>query len=352
MRFDFVIGNPPFQEESENTSSQNGQAPRKSIFQYLQMAADDIAEKGSVLVYPGGRWIQRSGKGMKKFGYEQINDKHLKDVYFYPDASDLFPSIALADGMSIVVKDRKKTTQEFNYVYCQNGNKERFKISSPGEEILPLKPTDFLLAKKFQKFIEDNHLRPLQERVLPRTLFGVESNFVEEHPELVEEYHGQDFNIDQKILLLTNDKAGKAGRAKWYIVEPSVIPSNRDLIAKYKVIVSSANAGGQKRDRQLELLDGHAAFGRSRVALGLFDTKAEAENFLHYVSSIIIQFAFLLTDESLTTLGMRVPDFKSYLSNETSIDFDSDIDKQLQEAIGFTDEEVSYMKDTVENLRK
>ena len=35
-----------------------------------------------------------------------------------------------------------------------------------------------------------------------------------------------------------------------------------------------ANAGGQKRDWQLELLDNHSAFGRSRVALGMFGTTA------------------------------------------------------------------------------
>ena len=34
MKFDYVIGNPPYQEEVENKSEINGQATRKNIFHY------------------------------------------------------------------------------------------------------------------------------------------------------------------------------------------------------------------------------------------------------------------------------------------------------------------------------
>lgn len=70
-----------------------------------------------------------------------------------------------------------------------------------------------------------------------------------------------------------------------------------------------ANVGGQKRDWQLELLDNHSAFGRSRVALGMFKTKTEAENFMKFCQSDIVRFLFLMTDEALTTLAKEVPWF-------------------------------------------
>lgn len=74
MKWDFAIGNPPYQQETENVSLTNGQLRSKSVFQFFQMEADKIATESTVLIYPAGRWIQRSGKGMATFGKEQIND--------------------------------------------------------------------------------------------------------------------------------------------------------------------------------------------------------------------------------------------------------------------------------------
>ena len=101
MKFDFVIGNPPYQEESENKSKTNGQASRKNIFHFFQLQADEVARTSSVLIYPGGRWMHQSGKGLKQFGKELINDSRLSTVEFYPDAKDIFGSAAdLADGVT------------------------------------------------------------------------------------------------------------------------------------------------------------------------------------------------------------------------------------------------------------
>ena len=36
MKFDYVIGNPPYQEEAESESTSNGQKPRKNIFQHFR----------------------------------------------------------------------------------------------------------------------------------------------------------------------------------------------------------------------------------------------------------------------------------------------------------------------------
>ena len=95
------------------------------------------------------------------------------------------------------------------------------------------------------------------------------------------------------------------------------------------MVVSSANAGGQKRNNQLTVLDNHSAFGRSRVALKIFDTEAEARNFYKYVKSELIRFAFLMTDESLTSLAKQVPDIQDYSDTNPYIDFTSDVSKQL-----------------------
>ena len=154
------------------------------------------------------------------------------------------------------------------------------------------------------------------------------------------------------MKLYANDRAGKAGRTKWFIAEKSVFKANPEYISYWKVVVSSANAGGQKRDNQLEIIDNHSAFGRSRVALGAFKTKAEAQNFYKYVNSYIARYAFLMTDEALTTLGMKVPDIGDYSSDNNYLNFSDDIDTQLAKLVGLTNEELEYVKLRIDNLRK
>lgn len=98
---------------------------------------------------------------------------------------------------------------------------------------------------------------------------------------------------------------------------------------KWKVIVSSANAGGQKRSNQIAVIDNHSAFGRSRVALKTFNTEGEARNFFKYATSEVIRFAFLLTDESLTSLAKKVPDLLDYSDRNGFIDYNGDVNAML-----------------------
>lgn len=353
MRFDFVVGNPPFNDDTLTIETANGQHPTKSIFQYFQQEADKIARFGSCLIYPGGRWMQRSGKGMQQFGLMQINDKHLSSLYFYPNSTDLFGDAAdLTDGISIVLKRYTKDSSKFNYHYCPDVFTDIcVEREAPGKTIIELNPNDSIVMNKVDAFVKKHQLKVLHERILPRSLFSIESDFVEKNPQKVTLMDGSEPLSKGEIKLLTNDKAGKAGRAKWYKVSKDVIPSSAfQYINKYKVIVSSANAGGVKRDNQIEIVDNKSAFGRVRIALAVFDTKQEADNFLAYCKSYVIRFAFLMTDDALSSLAMRVPDLGDYTINNKLIDFSEDINSQLFSLMKFTDEEKRYIKATIDNI--
>lgn len=355
FKFDFIIGNPPYQKESSgSTSKTNGQKPMTNIFQYFQEAADEMTGDISILIYPGGRWIHQSGKGMQVFGKRQINDKRLSIVKFYPDASELFGNAAsLSDGITIVVKDHHKNTDGFRYIYSTKGKMYCVQADNPREKLMPLNPHDVPIEKKINKGVKKFNIRFLHDTILPRSLFPIESNFVEKNPSKVRKYEGNDEKIDFKkyIKLFTNNKAGKAGRATWFVTNKNVITKNANYISEWQVVVSSANAGGQKRDNQLEIIDNHSAFGRSRLALKSFKIKEEAENFYRYVSSYFIRYTFLLTDEALTSLGKEVPDFIDYSTKNKVINFNKNIDLQLCRIFEITDEEFAYMKNRVRSLR-
>lgn len=355
MKFDYVIGNPPYQEQTTSVVPKtNGQVRSKSIFQYFQIEADKIATKASVLIYPGSRWIHRSGKGMADFGLKQINDVTLRRIDFYPNSKEVFPGpVAIADGVSIVLKEKEKQTPRFDYVYHNNGECVSLEMDNPGETLIPLNPSDAVIVNKVEQFVNDNKLDYLHGKILSQKLFGIESDFVESNPNKVREYvSDDDVDFSHEIKLFTNDKAGKKGRAKWFVADRNVVSTSVKYIDEWQVVVSSANAGGQKRDNQIEIIDNHSAFGRARVALSSFTTKQEAVDFYNYARTYLVRFMFLMTDEALTSLGKRVPDLMDYTENNPIIDFSAPLDNQLYQLVGLKPAEIKHIEDTINNLRK
>ena len=347
VKINAIVGNPPYQEVVAKKETANGQKTSVSIFQYFQLLADKLGQYSS-LIYPGARWIHRSGKGMEQFGLAQINDPHLKLLKFFPDSNDVFKDVGIADGLSIVLKDAKKVTNGFTYIYSLNGMDIIVQAENPGEELFALNPYASQIVERLDNFISIHAC--MHESILPRSIFSIESDFVEKNPSLVREYNeGDYFDSTHEIKLFTNDKAGKAGRARWYIADRSVITTGLDQLDKWKVIVSSANAGGQKRSNQIAVIDNYSAFGRSRVALKTFDTEREAQNFLKYATSELIRFAFLLTDESLTSLAKKVPDIINYADDNGIIDFDKDVDAQLYNLLQISEEDQLFIKKILAN---
>ncbi|EMB73704.1 Eco57I restriction-modification methylase domain-containing protein [Streptococcus mutans] len=353
VKFDVVIGNPPYQEEINNKETNHGQQKRvKNVFHYFQMETDYLKPKYAVLIYPAVRWIHQSGKGMKQFGIKQINDYHLSHLIYYPNANNVFNDVAIADGISIVLKDYSKKSDTFLYSFINSNNSQVLERHYPGEEPLILNPSDASIVEKIDNLVVANHLNYLStSKTINQKLFQIESDFVERNPDKIEIYNGQAYNKKHKLRLLTNDKAGKIGRATWFIVDRDAIKVNQDLVDKYKVVVSSANAGGQKRDNQIEVLPKGTAFGRSRIALKAFDTKEEAYNFYKYCQSFLIRFAFLMTDENLSSLARKVPDLKDYTSKNPYINFNQDINQQLYNMFNLNKREIKYIIERVSSIR-
>ncbi len=353
MKFTFVIGNPPYQHEADSHSETNGQRPRTNIFHLFQNAADEIVTKKSVMIYPGKRWMHQFGKGVQEFGKKQLNDRTLSHVIFYPEAREVFGNAAdLSDGITIVLKDKTKTASGFKYSYSKGGEQVTVHAENPGDKLMPLNPSDLTLVAKLEKIVPQKGWGFLNDKILSRSLFGIESDFVHKNADAVELYDPEKkFDKKRQIKLLTNDKAGKAGRAKWFVANRDVISQGEKYISEWQVVVSSANAGGQKRDNQLEVIDDHSAFGRSRLALKSFKTEKEAKNFFAYMKSYFIRYTFLLTDEALSSLGKLVPDIGDYTDSNGIIDFSQDIDLQFSKIFELTAKQDKYIRDVIDNLR-
>ena len=78
-----------------------------------------------------------------------------------------------------------------------------------------------------------------------------------------------------------------------------------------------------------------------------FAAKQEIKNFFKYATSEIIRFAFLLTDESLTSLAKKVPDLLDYSDNNGLIDYSGNVDEQLYALFGIDVKNQQHIKEVL-----
>ncbi|MBO5630153.1 MAG: Eco57I restriction-modification methylase domain-containing protein [Aeriscardovia sp.] len=97
--FDYVIGNPPYQEATNGAGEQ-----AKPLYHFFVNESRKIAKKRVVLITPS-RWFT-GGMGLNKFRESMLNDRHLKTIVDYTNAKDVFPSMSISGGINYFVWDK------------------------------------------------------------------------------------------------------------------------------------------------------------------------------------------------------------------------------------------------------
>ena len=85
VRFDFIIGNPPYQEELIGTSD-------RPIYNDFMDAAYSIADRVE-LITPA-RFLFNAGKTPKVWNEKMLNDEHLKVVMYEQNSRSVFPTFS------------------------------------------------------------------------------------------------------------------------------------------------------------------------------------------------------------------------------------------------------------------
>ena len=360
MKFDFVIGNPPYQESKEKTKIQT-QGNSNWIYQFFQTEADKICNC-SCLIYPFGGWFD-SPESLNGLGNTILKDKHTISIRAYEGTSDrrawyrtdklpkpIFGNNAnLSAGVSIVLRDRKMhdSIKYYNRVYSD----DVVNIDTDMSDGLPPNPVFIKINSKIygEKLCKQ----------IKRGMFGIESNFVELNPDKVS-YNASDWA--NPITLLTNDKSGSAGRATYYKTDINNIPRGHEYISLYKVVITSAYpkksivsgiptlANVKERLKTLiDVLEPNSAFGMSRLSLFMSKNKKECDNFIKYTQTNFFAGLTLQEPNRRSTFGLIIPT-QDYTSN-SDIDWDKsieEIDKQLYEKYNFTKDDIAF----IENKRE
>lgn len=361
MKFDIVVGNPPYQESVDKTETQS-QANSKWIYYLFQNLADKVGNKSS-LIYPFGGWFDNRST-FKGFGKKILSDGHTTSIQVFEGTSDkrawyrtdkkpvpIFGENAnLSAGVSIVNRDQKKYCKTYEYSNRIYSDITRTVNISEWANLSP--DPSFTVGSK----ITGDRL----EKYVSNKTFGIESDFVEKNPELVSQ-NPEDFSTP--IRLLTNDKSGSAGRATWYYTDKSVITKNAELIDYFKVAMTSAYPkkslvsnlatveNVQKRANELiDIYGPGTAFGRCKMLIFKSLNESEIHNFIKYTQTRFFAYMVLNEPNRSFSFGFVIPilDF----TNESDIDWSKtipEIDRKLYTKYDLSPQEINIIEGKVNN---
>ena len=102
MKFDFVIGNPPYQEE-QGGENKTFATP---VYNKFMDAAYGVADKVE-LIHPA-RFLFNSGSTPKAWNEEMLNNRHFKILEYESNSTKYFSTVSIMGGVAISYFDREK----------------------------------------------------------------------------------------------------------------------------------------------------------------------------------------------------------------------------------------------------
>ena len=99
VKFDVIIGNPPYQLDTGGSGRQ-----AKPIYQHFIQQAKKLRPRFLTMIIPS-RWFA-GGMGLDEFRESMLNDDRLRSIEDYLIASDVFPGVGLKGGVCYFLWDR------------------------------------------------------------------------------------------------------------------------------------------------------------------------------------------------------------------------------------------------------
>lgn len=99
MKFDYIIGNPPYQMEDGGAG-----ASATPVYNKFIDAVKELDPSVLSLIIPA-KWYS-GGKGLDQFRQEMLNDSHIRRLADYTNSLDVFPDADIAGGVCIFVRDK------------------------------------------------------------------------------------------------------------------------------------------------------------------------------------------------------------------------------------------------------
>lgn len=345
MKFDFVIGNPPYQEDMEGTSD-------KPIYNFFMDEAFKLGTSVE-LIHPA-RFLFNAGKTPKAWNAKMLKDEHFKVLDYVQDSTSVFPGIRLTGGVAITYRD---ATKDYGAIDVFSQYKEVRTLSS-----------------KMRGFVQSSslpNLMYLQNRLNLEVLYqdypeiknvissdGNERRIVSSAFNKLPIFHEESDISGNMVCVFGLEGSGNKRVRKW--VDIKYIEDNGNLY-KYKVMVSKSNGGaGNLCDSPVRivaepfLLEPRVGYTQSFIGIGSFNEINEAQAALKYLKS---KFARCLlgilkiTQDNPPDRWRYVP-LQDFTPN-SDIDWSKsipEIDRQLYAKYGLSQEEIDFIESHVKEM--
>lgn len=340
MKFDFIIGNPPYQEETESDSTR--MPPIYNNFMDETYGIGDAVE----LITPA-RFLFNAGQTPKAWNQKMLDDPHLQVLFYEQDASKIFPGTDIKGGVAVTYRNSK--------IEC-----------GPIRAFVPYEELRVILKKAGAKDVGDS----LTDIADSSNVYDLK-NIYADHPDY-RQYVGDGGRHSQLKTNVLNinpiftemptaddDYAvyglvgGKRGNKYCH---PRYLKSDHKSLFKHKVLVPKATGSGKFGDSlpDLILLKPREAFTQTYISIGTFDTEIEAINLSKYLKTKFCRallYVLKVTQDNLPAVWRFIPkqDFTANSDIDWSVPIKA-IDQQLYKKYGLSDEEISFIETHVKEM--
>ncbi len=347
MKFDAVVGNPPYQEEIFN----RGEQP--PIYHFFMDSAYSVSNL-AVLITPA-RFLSNAGKTPSGWNTKMLNDAHFKVLTYHQKSSDIFPGTYIEGGVAVTLRNAEKdygaigtfaAFKELNSILHKVATSSTKSIGDILHSNTSYKYSAQLLAENEQF---DSRISGGSRRYASSAVFDV-------LPEIF--YNSKPDDGESYIKMLgrqNNERAYKYVNRKYFADHPS--------LDKYKVFVPSSNgASGKLNIEDSARIISKPVLGspgegatETFITLGALEDEDQAENLLKYVKT---KFARAMLGALKVTQGNKTKHVWSKVplqdfGHDSDVDWSKsipEIDQQLYKKYGLSSEEIDFIETRVKAM--
>lgn len=338
MKFDFVIGNPPYQEKSRGANAND--TPIYHLFYDGVLNVSDKIE----LITPA-RFLFNVGGTPQEWNKQMLEDEHFKVIWYEPNSRNVFNNADIKGGVAVTYYDR---TQNFGAIGVFSAypelNSIRQKVWKISTESLSSVITNRGLYRYSDKAYEEKPeemAKTADRRIAPSAFERMPTLFTEQKPDDGYEYI--------KILGIVDGKRTYRYFRRDYVTEV-------DNLLKYKVLVPKANGSGAIGEVLSSPIIGSPIIGYTEtfISIGAFSTEKEAEACFKYVKSKFARtmLGILKVTQNNAKPTWRYVPLQDFTSN-SDIDWTqsvAEIDVQLYKKYGLDEKEIAFIESHVKEM--